>query len=148
MLRSLEDMKSSLDLLRGLQQQFWGVTDQTLPHQEFKVPFTLQNKGDGFELTLETKDFSADELSVKSVSNKLQVSGKSEAKNNGSNKTHEFKIEFMLPEEVNPEAVTCSFAEGKLCIQVPGKQLAANAERNVPINKTTDSTKNEDRPSP
>uniref|UniRef100_A0A8K9V357 SHSP domain-containing protein n=1 Tax=Oncorhynchus mykiss TaxID=8022 RepID=A0A8K9V357_ONCMY len=97
----------------------------------------------GFALTLDTKDFSPEELSVKQVGRKLKVSGKTEKKlddgeGSYSYRCQEFRQEFDLPEEVNPETVTCSLAhDGKLHIQAPKNPLSCEdevAERVVPIN--------------
>ncbi|XP_063046796.1 heat shock protein 30-like [Engraulis encrasicolus] len=140
MLRNMEEMRSSLELL---QTHIFQETDQISTSEE---NCELEKKGDGFALTLDTKDFSPEELSVKQVGNKLQVSGKSEkrqedGKGSYSYRVKAFRREIDLPEGVNPEAVTCSLAEGKLHIQAPGHQTPAISERVVPINcKTAEST--------
>uniref|UniRef100_A0A8C8JX46 SHSP domain-containing protein n=1 Tax=Oncorhynchus tshawytscha TaxID=74940 RepID=A0A8C8JX46_ONCTS len=90
--------------------------------------------GEGFALTLDTKDFSPEELSVKQVGRKLKVSGKTEKKlddgeGSYSYRCQEFRQEFDLPEKVNPETVTCSLAhDGKLHIQAPKNTLSGEEE--------------------
>lgn len=147
MLRNMEDVTSQLELLRNFQRQIFQEIDQ-IPASEAVHPLAcnLEKKGDGFALTLDTKDFSPEELSVKQVGNKLQVSGKSEkrhedGKGSYSYRVQAFRREFDLPEGVSPEAVTCSLAEGKLHIEAPAKQTPAISERVVPINcKTAESS--------
>ncbi|XP_076148523.1 heat shock protein 30-like [Alosa pseudoharengus] len=147
MLRNMEGMPSSLELLKKLQHHIFQEIDQIPASEELHpLPCNLEKKGEGFALTLDTKDFSPEELSVKQVGNKLQVSGKSEkrhedGKGSYSYRVQAFRREFDLPEGVTPEAVTCSLAEGKLHIEAPGKQTPSISERVVPINcKTADST--------
>ncbi|XP_063045520.1 heat shock protein 30-like [Engraulis encrasicolus] len=147
MLRNMEEMRSSLELLHNLQTQIFHEADQISTSEDnHLIQCQLEKKGDGFALTLDTKDFSPEELSVKQVGNKLQVSGKSEkrqedGKGSYSYRVKAFRREIDLPEGVNPEAVTCSLAEGKLHIQAPGHQTPAISERVVPINcKTAEST--------
>ena len=147
MLRNMEDIPSSLELLKKLQRHIFQEIDQIPASEELHpLPLNLEKKGDGFALTLDTKDFSPEELSVKQVGNKLQVSGKSEkrhedGKGSYSYRVQAFRREFDLPEGVTPEAVTCRLAEGKLHIEAPGKQRPSVSERVVPIDcKTAEST--------
>ncbi|KAL2077430.1 hypothetical protein ACEWY4_026934 [Coilia grayii] len=152
MLRNMETMRSSLELLHNLQSQIFQETDQiSASEEDLLLPCHLEKKGDGFALTLDTNDFSPEELSVKQVGNKLQVSGKSEKRHEDGKGSYSYRVkafrrEFDLPEGVNPEAVTCSLAEGKLHIQAPGNQMPAISERVVPINcKTAESTKQSEK---
>ncbi|XP_062381282.1 heat shock protein 30-like [Sardina pilchardus] len=147
MLRNTEDIPSSLELLKKLQHHIFQEIDQIPASEELHpLPLNLEKKGDGFALTLDTKYFSPEELSVKQVGNKLQVSGKSEkrhedGKGSYSYRVQAFRREFDLPEGVTPEAVTCRLAEGKLHIEAPGKQRPSISERVVPIDcKTAEST--------
>ena len=152
MLRNMEDMKSSLELLKNLQQQIFQEIDQIPASGEVHpLPCNLEKKGDGFALTLDTKDFSPEELSVKQVGNKLQVSGKSEKKHDDGKGSYSYRVqafrrEFDLPDGVNPEAVTCSLSDGKLHIEAAGKQTPAISERVVPIDcKTAESTQQSEK---
>uniref|UniRef100_A0A8K9WYF0 SHSP domain-containing protein n=1 Tax=Oncorhynchus mykiss TaxID=8022 RepID=A0A8K9WYF0_ONCMY len=119
----------------------WTMSRPSLTIQP--VSYKHDKDGEGFALTLDTKDFSPEELSVKQVGRKLKVSGKTEKKlddgeGSYSYRCQEFRQEFDLPEEVNPETVTCSLAhDGKLHIQAPKNPLSCEdevAERVVPIN--------------
>ncbi|KAA0703753.1 Heat shock protein 30 [Triplophysa tibetana] len=68
------------------------------------------------------KYFSPEELSVKQVGRKLQVSGKTEKKQEDGEGCYSYRIQefirvFDLPEGVNPETVSCFRTDGKLYIQ-------------------------------
>uniref|UniRef100_A0A674E5P0 SHSP domain-containing protein n=1 Tax=Salmo trutta TaxID=8032 RepID=A0A674E5P0_SALTR len=134
--RNLLEIKSSLELMEKLQQHIFEELDNVPSSVAIQpVSYKLDKEGDGFALTLDTKDFSPEELSVKQVGRKLKVSGKTEKKLDGGE-------EFDLPERVNPETVTCSLAhDGKLHIQAQNNPLSAEeevAERVVPINCSLD----------
>uniref|UniRef100_A0A8C0XV68 SHSP domain-containing protein n=1 Tax=Cyprinus carpio carpio TaxID=630221 RepID=A0A8C0XV68_CYPCA len=114
------------------------------------IACTMEKEGSGFSLTLDTKDFCPEELSVRQVGRKLHVSGKSEKKHEDgkgsySYRTQEFRRVFDLPQGVNPEAVTCSMAGGKLYIQAPVNQPSEAAERMLPIDCQTVNTTQPER---
>uniref|UniRef100_A0A4W5M610 SHSP domain-containing protein n=1 Tax=Hucho hucho TaxID=62062 RepID=A0A4W5M610_9TELE len=146
--RNLLETKSSLELMAKLQQHIFEELDNVPSSVAIQpVSYQLDKEGEGFALTLDTKDFSPEELSVKQVGRKLKVSGKTEKKlddgeGSYSYRCQEFRQEFNLPEGVNPETVTCSLAhDGKLHIQAPKNPLSAEeevAERVVPINCSLD----------
>uniref|UniRef100_A0A8C7UGU9 SHSP domain-containing protein n=1 Tax=Oncorhynchus mykiss TaxID=8022 RepID=A0A8C7UGU9_ONCMY len=136
--------------LQMIHQYFYGQRSDLFSASGIYYRETFSYKhdkdGEGFALTLDTKDFSPEELSVKQVGRKLKVSGKTEKKlddgeGSYSYRCQEFRQEFDLPEEVNPETVTCSLAhDGKLHIQAPKNPLSCEdevAERVVPINLTS-----------
>ena len=65
-------------------------------------------------------EFSASDLNIKTVDNKLQIHAKHEEKTAGRTSCREFSREFDLPDDVNPDAVTASMSEdGKLLIEAP-----------------------------
>ncbi|XP_045071703.1 heat shock protein 30-like [Coregonus clupeaformis] len=146
--RNLLEIKSSLELMEKLQQHILEELDHVPASVAIQlVSFKLEKEGERFALTLDTKDFSPDELSVKQVGRKLKVSGKTEKKlddgeGSYSYRCQEFRQEFDLPEGVNPETVTCSLAQdGKLHIEAPKNPLSAEeevAERVVSINCSLD----------
>ncbi|XP_064165108.1 heat shock protein 30-like [Anguilla rostrata] len=139
LLRHMQEMRNSLDQLDRLQHRIFEEINQVPTSQTIQpVSYKLEKDGDHFALTLDTKDFSPEDLTVKQVGRKLQVCGKMEKKQddgNGSSsyKIQEFRQEFDLPEGVNPNAVTCSLSDGQLRIQAPTEALAEGAERVVPI---------------
>ncbi|XP_058651426.1 heat shock protein 30-like [Onychostoma macrolepis] len=138
-----QELKSSLEQLEKLQHKIFEEIHQMPPSQEiYPVACTVEKEGRGFALTLDTKDFSPEELSVRQVGRKLHVSGKSEKKQEDgkgsySYRTQEFRRVFDLPQGVNPEAVTCSMADGKLYIQAPVNQPSEAAERMLPTDCQT-----------
>uniref|UniRef100_A0A8K9UX75 SHSP domain-containing protein n=1 Tax=Oncorhynchus mykiss TaxID=8022 RepID=A0A8K9UX75_ONCMY len=134
--RNLLEIKSSLELMAKLQQQIFEELDNVPSSLTIQpVSYKHDKDGEGFALTLDTKDFSQEELSVKQVGRKLKVSGKTEKKlddgeGSYSYRCQEFRQEFDLPEGVNPETVTCSLAhDGKLHIQAP--KVAAPGDVNA-----------------
>uniref|UniRef100_A0AAY4A356 SHSP domain-containing protein n=1 Tax=Denticeps clupeoides TaxID=299321 RepID=A0AAY4A356_9TELE len=133
-------MLTSLELLEKLQKE---LLEEPLvrPGAGSMNPAScrVEKMGEDVALVLDTPGFSPEELSVKQVGRKLQVSGKSEqkqedGKGSSSYRIQEFRREFHLPEGVNPEEVTCSFADGQLSIKAPMKPVADDPERNLPIN--------------
>ncbi|XP_041742963.1 heat shock protein 30-like [Coregonus clupeaformis] len=146
--RNMLELKSRLELMEKLQQHIFEEMDYVPASVVIQpVSYTLEKEGEGFALTLETKDFSPEELSVKQVGRKLRVSGKTEKKpdemeGSYSYRCQEFRQEFYLPEGVNPETVTCSLDhDGKLHIEAPKNPLSAEeevTERVVPINCSMD----------
>ncbi|XP_016123363.1 heat shock protein 30-like [Sinocyclocheilus grahami] len=133
----LQELKSSLEQLEKLHHKIFEEIQQMPPSQEIYA-CTMEKKGSGFALTLDTKDFSPEELSVRQVRRKLHVSGKSEKKQEDgkgsySYRSQEFRWVFDLPQGVNPEVLTCSTADGKLYIQEPVNQPSEAAERMLPL---------------
>ncbi|KAG9342595.1 hypothetical protein JZ751_016029 [Albula glossodonta] len=137
--RHMQEMKNNLDFVDKLQQRIFEDIEQVPSSMTVQpVSYKLEKDGDHFALTLDTKDFSPEQLSVKQVGRKLWVCGKMEkqeedGKSSYSYKRQEFRQEFDLPEGVNPNAVTCSLSDGRLKIQAPKEALPEEAERMVPI---------------
>ncbi|XP_029459280.1 heat shock protein 30C-like [Rhinatrema bivittatum] len=94
---------------------------------------------DTFQLSLDVKQFSPEELMVKTEGGKLIVMGKHEKKTQAGDGSslHEYRElrrEAELPEDVNPEAVLCFLTrEGQLHIEAPRLALPAAKERPIPI---------------
>ncbi|RXN10640.1 E3 SUMO- ligase 2-like isoform X1 [Labeo rohita] len=117
----LQELKSSLE---KLQHKILEEIQQEI----YPVACTMEKEGSGFALTLDTKDFSPEELSVRQVGRKLHVSGKSKKKQEDGKGSYSYRIQefrwvFDLPQGVNPDAVTCSMADGKLYIQAPNREI-------------------------
>uniref|UniRef100_A0A3P9KIR3 SHSP domain-containing protein n=1 Tax=Oryzias latipes TaxID=8090 RepID=A0A3P9KIR3_ORYLA len=122
--RNLQELRSSLELMDKFQDK---ILEETEPFQSSvtlqPVSFQLDKDGQHFGLTLDTRGFSPEELSVRQVGRKLRVSGKTEKKQEDgkgsySYRLQEFRQELDLPEGLNPEAVTCCLSpDGKLHIQ-------------------------------
>ncbi|KAL4617255.1 heat shock protein beta-11-like [Arapaima gigas] len=139
MMRHMQEMKQNLEFMEKLHQRIFEEIDHAPASMTFKpISFKVNSEGENFSVTLETKDFSPEELSVKQVGRKLRVSGKTEKKQEDekgsySYKCQEFRQELDLPEGVNPEDVTCSLSDGQLRIQAPRSVMPALKERVVPI---------------
>lgn len=142
MMRHMQEMKHNIEFMERLHQKIFNEIDQGMSLTTFKpITFRMGKEGGPFAVTLETKDFAPEELTVKQVGRKLRVSGKTEKKQDDgkgsySYKCQEFRQEFDLPEGVSPEEVTCSLVEGKLQITAPNKALPESKERVVPIELT------------
>ncbi|XP_028319448.1 heat shock protein 30-like [Gouania willdenowi] len=142
--RSLQELRSSLQLMDNLPHS---ILQQTEPFQNFQAmpwaSYKLEKDGESFRLTLDTRGFSPDQLSVRQVGRKLRVSGKMEkkqedGKGSSSYTLQEFRQEFDLPEGLNPEAVTCCLsADGKLHIQADKDPHGEEAERKLSIKRSS-----------
>uniref|UniRef100_A0A3B4ELX1 SHSP domain-containing protein n=1 Tax=Pygocentrus nattereri TaxID=42514 RepID=A0A3B4ELX1_PYGNA len=103
-----------------------------------QVSYAVEKEGGGFALSMHAKDFSPEEMSIKQVGRTLHVCGKTEKREEDgegsySHRVQEFRREFLLPEGVNPEALSCSLAEGKLFIQTPKTQQSEKPDRLLTI---------------
>ncbi|XP_054611450.1 heat shock protein beta-11 [Dunckerocampus dactyliophorus] len=145
MLRHMQEMRQSMEYMERLHQRIFDEIDHTPASATFKpIAFQELRPDDcSFALSLDTKEFSPEELSVKQVGRKLRVSGKTEKKQDDgkgsySYRCQEFRQEFDLPDGVDPEAVSCSLVGGQLQIQAPREKAASDGkERVVPINVTS-----------
>lgn len=146
MIRHMQEMRQSIEYMERLHQKIFDEIDQTSSSSVgvFK-PITFQELGkdSNFALSLDTKEFCPEELSVKQVGRKLRVSGKTEkklddGKGSYSYRCQEFRQEFDLPDGVDPESVTCSLVDGRLQIQAPRERAVDDGkERVVPISITS-----------
>ncbi|XP_069043065.1 heat shock protein beta-11-like [Lepisosteus oculatus] len=145
MLRQMQEMRSGLDLMDQLYQGIFKETERAAQGPTLTgvqpVSYEVENEGERFALTLDTKDFSPEELCVKQVGRKLQVSGKQEKKQEDgkgsySYRCQQFRQDFVLPEGVNADAVTCSLRDGRLQIQAPRVALPGEGERILPIDSS------------
>lgn len=142
MIRHMQEMRQSMEYMERLHQKIFEEIDSTSGLTGSLKPIAFQEvakDGNSFALSLDTQDFTPQELSVKQVGRKLRVSGKTEKKkedNKGSYSytCQEFRQEFDLPEGVNPETVTCSLVDGRLQIQAPKEKVEKDGkERVIPI---------------
>ncbi|XP_061659590.1 heat shock protein beta-11 [Syngnathoides biaculeatus] len=142
MLRHVQEMRQNMEYMERLHQKIFEEIDHTPATATFRpIAFReLRPDGGSFALSLDTQEFSPEELSVKQVGRKLRVSGKTEKKQDDgkgsySYRCQEFRQELDLPDGVDPETVTCSLVGGRLQIQAPREKVAVDGkERVVPIN--------------
>lgn len=146
MIRHMQEVRQSLEYMDRLHQKIFEEIDQSSSSVGVFKPIAFQELGgDGgsFALSLDTQDFSPQELSVKQVGRKLRVSGRTEKKKEDekgsySYRCQEFRQEFNLPDGVDPEDVTCSLVGGRLQIQAPQDRAVHDGkERVVPISVTS-----------
>ncbi|XP_072230817.1 heat shock protein beta-11-like [Leuresthes tenuis] len=146
MIQHMQEMRQNMEYMERLHQKIFEEIDHTPSSTGVFKPIAFQELGmDGgrFALSLDTKEFSPEELSVKQVGRKLRVSGKTEKKQEDgkgcySYRCQEFRQEFDLPDGVEPETVTCSLVGGQLQIQAPRERaLPDGKERIVPISVTS-----------
>lgn len=145
MLRHMQEMRQNMEFMEKLHQRIFDEIDNSSSVGILR-PISFQDLGrDGgsFALSLDTCDFSPEELSVKQVGRKLRVSGRTEkkledGKGSYSYRCQEFRQEFDLPDGVDPETVTCSLVGGRLQIQAPREAAPMDGkERIVPISVTS-----------
>lgn len=146
MIRHMQEMRQNMEYMEKLHQKIFEEIDQTSALTGVFKPIAFQELGkDGgsFALSLDTKEFSPQELSVKQVGRKLRVSGRTEKKKEDEKGSYsyscqEFRQEFDLPDGVDPETVTCSLVGGRLQIQAPRERTANDGkERVIPISVTS-----------
>lgn len=143
MMRHMQEMRQNMEFMERLHQKIFEEIDKTPSSAgaAFKpIAFQeLRPDGGSFALSLDTTEFSPEELSVKQVGRKLRVSGRTEKKQDDgkgsfSYRCQEFRQEFDLPDGVDPQSVTCSLAGGRLQIQAPRERASHDGkERIVPI---------------
>ncbi|XP_075935998.1 heat shock protein 30-like [Anarhichas minor] len=141
--RNLQELHSSLELMDKLQHK---TLEETEPFQTSAalqpVSCQLEGEGEHFGLTLDTRGFPPEELSVRQMGRKLRVSGKTEKKQEDgegsySYRRQEFRQEFDLPEGPNPEALTCYLdPDGKLHIQAAKASCEEEAERELTVKRS------------
>ncbi|XP_063797992.1 heat shock protein 30C-like [Pseudophryne corroboree] len=109
---------------------------------EITSPRTGKEGKGNFELTLDVRPFSPEELTVTTEGRRLIVTGKRDKKQDSEtdgyfHEYREWRREAELPEDVIPEAVLCSLSkDGQLHFQAPRLALPAAEGRPVPITVT------------
>ncbi|XP_067825323.1 heat shock protein 30C-like [Heptranchias perlo] len=152
--QQVEEARKSMNfmnqVLEELDKEFW----EERPRNQNNKPDDNEGDnrqsedkdGDDFSLSLDVQRFSPEELKVKVLGRKVLVTGKHEKKSDDgsgcySYKYEEFRREFQLPEDVEPQALNCCLSQdGRLKVQAPRLALPAVNEQTVPINITSDTT--------
>ncbi|XP_064459338.1 alpha-crystallin A chain-like [Ornithodoros turicata] len=88
-----------------------------------------------FSVNMNVRNFSPEEISVKTVDNCVEIHAKHEEKSDDRGYFHrEFTRRIVLPEDVDPESITCTMsAKGSLQLLAPRKKAIERKERTVPI---------------
>jgi len=100
---------------------------------------TVQVDKDKFQVILDVQQFAPNEVKVKIADRCVLVEGKHEEKQDEHGYiSRQFSRRYLLPDGVNPEAVTSQLSsDGLLTIVAPMKQLAPpQEERAIPITQT------------
>lgn len=119
------------------------LQEETAPLHSIQAqqPDPQRPQTEGFSLTLDTRGYSPEELSVRRAGRKLRVSGRTEKKQEEhggsySYSLQEFRREFHLPEGLDPEAISCHLdPDGKLHIQTSGAPGVEEAEKELSIQR-------------
>ncbi|KAI7796151.1 heat shock protein beta-11, partial [Triplophysa rosa] len=123
MMRHMQEMRQNLEFMERLHQRIFDQIDHVPPMTSFKpISFKLGKEGDRYALTLDTTDFSPEDLS-------------DDGKGSYSYRCQEFRQEFDLPGGVSADAVTCSLQNGQLQIQAPKETSVVSDERVIPITR-------------
>ena len=108
----------SFDLQNNQELQQWmGQLSSPLIHQHQDI---ANEDGKCMRLRFDVSQYSADEVSVKTVDGKLRVHAKHEEKSETKSAYREFNKEFSLPIGTNPEAIKSTLSrDGILTVEVP-----------------------------
>ncbi|XP_064486094.1 alpha-crystallin A chain-like [Ornithodoros turicata] len=89
---------------------------------------------DKFALNLDVRNFAPEEISVKTTENRVEIHAKHEEKSDDHGYVlREFTRRYALPEDVDPETVTCNMsAKGVLTLKAPRKKAVKEA-KTIPI---------------
>jgi len=89
------------------------------------------NDGQTFEMKLDVKEFSPEEIDVKISNNVVTIEGKQEMKEENNFRSRSFCKKFTIPQGVRPESITCSVGpDGALSITAPIGQGSSNTSSN------------------
>ncbi|XP_063797989.1 heat shock protein 30C-like [Pseudophryne corroboree] len=119
---------------------------------EITSPRTGKEGKGNFELTLDVRPFSPEELTVTTEGRRLIVTGKLDKKQESEtdgyfHEYREWRREAELPEDVSPKAVLCSLSkDGQLHFQAPHLAVQATEGRPVPITVTQTPGEGQDVP--
>ncbi|KAF7651987.1 hypothetical protein LDENG_00102780 [Lucifuga dentata] len=141
--RNIQNLRNKLELMEKLQRKILEETDPVPTSVAVQpVCYQLEKEGEHFDLSLDTRGFSPEELSVRQMGRKLRVSGKTEKKQEDGKGSYSYtcqqlRQEFDLPEGMNPEAISCFLApDGKLHIQAAKAPCVEEAERELKIQRS------------
>eukprot|EP00178_Gracilaria_changii_P007034 TRINITY_DN22617_c0_g1_i1.p2 TRINITY_DN22617_c0_g1~~TRINITY_DN22617_c0_g1_i1.p2 ORF type:complete len:148 (-),score=36.95 TRINITY_DN22617_c0_g1_i1:46-489(-) len=102
---------------------------------DLKSPL-VHDSDDGKQLKLrfDVSDFKPEEIVVKTVDNRLQVSAKHEAKDGNNSVYREYNREFLLPKGTISERIRSSLSkDGVLTVEAPLPALDTTRDRKIPI---------------
>ncbi|XP_066442456.1 heat shock protein 30C-like [Eleutherodactylus coqui] len=141
MMKSLERRMNCVNQLLARDMEQRDHLNRSSVDSDRNTSTTDKEGKDNFDLTLEVKGFTPEELTVKTEGRRLIVSEKHDKKSseNGGyfHEYREWRREAELPQDVNPEDILCSLSkDGQLRLQAPRLVLPAAEERPISINVT------------
>jgi len=97
----------------------------------------VQNTDKDFHVNLDVSHFSPEEISIKTVDNRVIIHGKHQEKQDEHGFIErQFKRTYVLPNDVDPNTVKSSLsADGVLSIKAPKKAQEVPTERVIPIER-------------
>ncbi|KAL3870545.1 hypothetical protein ACJMK2_038598 [Sinanodonta woodiana] len=110
-----------------------GTVDDWKLTENFGLEKPIITERDGsrkFRLEFDMRQFKPDEISVRTVGNQLSVHAKHEEKDGGKVSSSEFKRQYVIPREVDPERLISKLsASGVLSIEARLPALDAPRDR-------------------
>ncbi|KAG9473618.1 hypothetical protein GDO78_004100 [Eleutherodactylus coqui] len=140
MMKSLERRMNCVNQLLARDMEQRDHLNRSSVDSDGNTSTTDKEGKDNFDLTLEVRGFTPEELTVKTEGRRLIVSGKHDNKKASENggyfhEYREWRREAELPQDVNPEDILCSLSkDGQLRFQAPRLALPAAEERPISIN--------------
>jgi len=129
-------------MLRSGYLRPWSRSPTSLQKQESGSTLNIDNEK--FEVILDVQQFAPNEITVKVSDKYVIVEGKHEEKQDEHGfVARQFSRRYLLPNDVNPDAVSSSLSsDGLLTVNAPMKRLPPpQTERVVPIAQTGPSSK-------
>ncbi|KAK7100895.1 alpha-crystallin B chain-like [Littorina saxatilis] len=135
-------------LSRLLYDPYLGSDYDLMPLQVFTQPFVVPrqapmqgglsevvNTDKEFRVNVDVQHFKPEEIDVKTKDNRVVVHAKHEERPDEHGFImREFTRQYVLPKDVDPNAVTSSLnKDGVLMLKAPKKSLEAPKERSIPI---------------
>ncbi|KAK7098412.1 alpha-crystallin A chain-like [Littorina saxatilis] len=129
--KELEQMRSSMFHLKAPDFNDFGSSMLKVDH-----PIVQDAQGNKrLSLRFDCKEFKPEEISVKTVDNRLMVQAKHTEESPGRKVYREFSRQYVLPEKIDPMTLNSSLtADGVLSIEGPAPAaIEAPRERILPI---------------
>ena len=89
----------------------FGLENSDFNMNRYSIKSTKNHENDTWEFTLTVPGFKKKELEIKTINNRLFISGETE-----SDIVENFTREWTLPEDINPETLTATLKNGILSV--------------------------------
>lgn len=138
--RNLFDSFFGTDLFEGMRLP--RLVDEPWVNRPFYPAVDIEEKDEAYLITADVPGFKKDDVEVDLNDNVLTVTGRVESKEEETKEGEwvrrerrcgAFQRSFMLPDEVDQEAVDAKFEDGVLKIVLPKREPAKTAKRTVKI---------------